>query len=610
MSSYIDPIQENIDGVRQLVSSELNKMDTSSNIEGAIGDFEDVLSLKLSDEELLDLSERWESDYVSYEAGIKRRQELNSKYLDGRIKDGNVDNASPITPSNLIFEATATFVPAALAKNPSPVVYPASNSQKAIEIAKDVKTMLQYHADVQVLKRKLGQMVWHWSVYFIGALKHGFDTKVQDIQTDITNPQNLILDPKATIDVYGNYTGDYLGERKECTGKELIDMFDDESNDQSSLSAEKIAYINTVCQGKLGTKVKYTEWWTNEYCFYTFKGIVLDKHKNQFWKYGKNARNHFGRPKMPYTFLSVFSLGKQPHDFTNLIEQNIPNQDLVVKRIDQIDRNLDVTNNSLAVSAENFTNETAKQASDAIQSGRPIIVPRGKSIDQAIQRLPASGFPSDAFEQLSDMTNRLRGVYGIQGITPSGLDQDRTVRGKIITSQQDASRIGGGIGDALEQVADNVFNWWVQLYYVFYNEKHYAAILGSNKAVEYITFSSNDISEKIVVSVAPNSMKPRDEITEINLATDRWATGAIDPISYMIAINDPDPMESAEKLVLWKANPQMYFQKYFNQSTAVQSMQDPENNQMELQGIDTNLSALPPNPSLSAVPINSQSMPQ
>ena len=71
---------------------------------------------------------------------------------------------------------------------------------------------------------------------------------------------------------------------------------------------------------------------------------MLDKHKNEFFNYdlkGKTTEenegeeevikghNHFAKPKMPYTFLSIFSLQEQPHDITNLIEQNISNQDQI-----------------------------------------------------------------------------------------------------------------------------------------------------------------------------------------------------------------------------------------------------------------------------------------
>lgn len=627
----MDPVQLNVLGVQQLVNSQVNKTfkNPQSDSEGVIGNYQHILSLDLDDDELLQLANLWESSYSTYEEKLKRRQELNYKYYLGRSEYAGGDT-DKVIPSNLIFEAQETFIPAALAKNPTPVVYPASPNPIGDTIAKNIKTMLQYHADTLVLRRKLSLVVRHWSTYFVGALKHGWDDSVEDISLDVILPSNLILDENASIDSYGNYTGAYLGERKKCTAQALIDLFSSEYS-PNKLSSEHVAFITASVDGKLGTEVKYTEWWTNEYCFYTYKGIVLDKHKNQFYNYDVTekqepteegeepeetvtpGKNHFGRPKMPYTFLGVFSTGQHPHDDTSLIEQNIPNQDLVLQRIKQINKNLNVSNNSLALSAENFNNETAKQASDAVEAGQPILVPRGKSIREAIERLPASNLPSDAFNQLQDMTNRLRSIYGTLGISGAGGVQEKTVRGQILNQQQDNSRIGGGIGDALEQVADNVFNWWVQMYYVFYDEPHYASILGRGRAAEYITFQNSDLTEKVIVSVAADSMRPHDEITEINQALDLANSGWLDPLSLFERLNDSDPKETAKRVVMWKTNPQQYMAIYFPdipppmpqmpQEGAVAPEQDiaPDMNE--------SLSANPASPELSQVPINSSGMP-
>src|SRR5690606_10519328 len=122
------------------------------------------------------------------------------------------DVASNIS-SNLIFEAEETFLPVALSKNPEPVVW-TDNTTEGNAVAKSVKTMLQYHADTLVLRQKLRLMTRHWSIYFLAVIKHGWDTVIDDITSDVINPQNLILDPEGTIDCYGDYTGEYLGERK------------------------------------------------------------------------------------------------------------------------------------------------------------------------------------------------------------------------------------------------------------------------------------------------------------------------------------------------------------------------------------------------------------
>jgi len=67
---------------------------------------------------------------------------------------------------------------------------------------------------------------------------------------------------------------------------------------------------------------------------------------------------------------------------------------------------------------------------------------------------------------------------GVQGITAEPQDEDQTARGMILNQSHDTSRIGGGIGMAVEQVADNVFNRLTQLYYVFYDEPTFCGNYG------------------------------------------------------------------------------------------------------------------------------------
>lgn len=583
--------------------------------EGVVGDYEKPLDLKMTDQELLLKARKWAETYRSYETGIKTRQERNEAYYKGKQNSGGPGVQDIPIASNLIFEATETFIPMAMAKNPEPVVW-ADNTAEGKALSNDIKTMLQYHADVLVLRSQLSLMVRHWSIYFLGVMKHGWDESVNDIKSEIILPKNLILDPHGIIDVSGNYEGKYLGEVKKCTAEDLIDLF-----------PEHKAYIVMSVEGLLGTQVQYTEWWTNEYCFYTFKDVVLDKHLNQNFNYSETkeeidefgnatkveipAQNHFAKPKMPYTFLSVYSTGEHPHDVTNLIEQNIANQNLVNKRIEQIDKNLDHSNNSLAVSAAYFTAETAKQAAQAMQKGNPVLVPaaKGESINGAVQRFPAPGFPNDAFNQLNDMSERLRSIYGTQGLGAPGQEDEKTVRGKIINQNLDSSRIGGGIGDRLEQISDTIFNWWLQLYFVFYDEPHEARILGRGRAVEYATLKASDFDRKIVVSVAPNSMRPKDELTEMNLAVDRWNNKSIDPIEYMKALNVADPIEEAKKLVMWLTNPQQYAMTYFPETQPVMPPGMGTGQEQDIApSTEGTLSEQPMAPSLAQVPMDAASM--
>lgn len=574
----LDPISLNVQGVSDLVSSRTNKVNNGvlSNDEGVDSEKEDILTLKLDDEELLKLRDQWESSYAGYEAGINKRQKANKAYYLGKQAEGTAIalNDQPLA-ANLLFEAEETFLPAALSKNPEPVVY-SDNTPEGNKLSNDVKTMLQYHADQLVLRRKLTQMTRQWSIYFLGVIKHGWNSDTKDITLDVRKIQDFIFDKDGTVDAYGDFTS-YLGERITVSAEKLCELF-----------PEHARYIKAKVEFKMGTDCVYTEWWTDEFCFVTFKDIILDKHKNEFYKYDQETtdqfglpttekgENHFAKPKKPYTFLSVFSLGEHPHDITGLIEQNIPNQNLVTKRTYQIDRNLSRNNNSIAYSENNFTQETAKQASNAFEKGNPVLVPQGGPIAEAIVRFPAEGFPDAAYKELEMNKDNLRSIFGIQGISAQKPTEDTTARGMILNQQYDNTRIGGGIGDALEQVADNIFNWQVQLYKVFYDEPHFAAIMGNQKAVEYVTLSAQDLNRQLIVSVSPDSLKPKDELTVMNQALSLWQEGALDPQTLLTILNFPDPKETAAQVWLYHTNPQLYGQMNFPElAQEIAQMQQP-----------------------------------
>lgn len=421
-------------------------------------------------------------------------------------------------------------------------------------------------------------MVRQWSMNLLGVLKPGIDPRVGDVAIDNRRIQDYVFDPDGFVDAYGDFSS-WFGERITVTAEKLIEEF-----------PEHEAYILEQCDNHLGTECTYTEWWPNdEYCFYTFKNKVLDKHKNQFFKYAEplrdvlgteitnpedgqpqmtQPRNHFAYPKKPGIFLSVFSLQEHPHDITSLVEQNIPNQNLISKRTEQIDFNVSASNNGYAFSEDNFNQETGKQASNARRKGNPILIPSGGPIDKAIMPLPAQELPAAVFTELEINKNNLRTSWGIQGITAEPQDEDQTARGMILNQAHDTSRIGGGIGEAIEQVADNVFNWLTQLYYVFYDEQHFAAVMGNAKAVEYVTLSNTELNRQLIVSVSPDSMKPKDEITNINLAQALFDKGAIGPKTLLKMVDFPDVDESAADGVLYRLDPMSYFQLNFPEYAA------------------------------------------
>lgn len=553
-------------GVTDLVESSTNKLGGigAGGNEGVTGEEIDVLKLSMDDEELLKLAHQRETQYSIYEAKIQPRQQENKRYYLG-IQGGGM--VSKNMAANLLFEAEETFLAAALAKNPEPVVY-SDNTDAGNQLSSDIKTMLQYHATTLKVRKKLQMMVRQWSIYHLGVLKFGWDKEIKEIKLETRKIQNFIFDPHRGVDAYGDFPS-WLGERITVTAEELVKRFPD-----------KKSYIRNEVQGRMGTPVTYTEWWEDDKTYCTFSETILDKSKNPHFNYEteeegefnlpvtKDGVNHFAKPKKPYVFLSVFSLEEQPHDLTGLIEQNIPQQNLITEQIYQGNKNIRLSNNSTAFSEDNFNQQTGKQAATAMENGDPILVPPGRPISEAIVKFAIQALPPSFFQFMENNMNNLRSIFGTQGITAQPPNEDSTARGMILSQQYDNSRIGGGIGDSVEGVAENIFNYFVQLYYKYYDEPHFASVMGQLAATEYIVLSNDKFSNggvplHMVISVSPDSMKPKDELTIMNQAMELWAQKAIDLKNLLTILQFPDPQETAAQAWLYNTNPQLYGQMNF-----------------------------------------------
>lgn len=557
------------------LGADINKTSLQDGEDSSISTLLPELRLDMTDEELVALKIKWEKSWHECEGDLSRRRKVSEEYWEGKHFASTQDQTRDGRPyaDNIIFEALETFLPIATRQNPEPVVS-GDTTERGEKVAFATQKMLARVADEQALKLKIKDAVRNWALYFVGAVKVGFSSLDNDITVTSLRPQKLVMDPEGTVTVQGQYTGDFIGEMRKEVAYSLVRKF-----------PAKKKFIEEHVHGMLGTVVQYMEWWTNDYVFWTLENEVLDKQKNPHWNYPEErgikddvgqpvldedgqprmealpAKNHFPYPRLPYFFLSVYNLGRRPYDVTSLIEQNIANQDMINKRVRQIDKNADNANNGVAVSGDFFTREEASQVSAALRNGGAIWVPRGPAAN-AVAKVSADALPGFIYQNLTDMRTELRNIFGTLGSTPAGTQTEQTVRGKIIVQQQDASRIGGGITEYIEQLADSVYNYMVQLMYVYYDEPHIASVIGRDNAKEIVQLSKGELAKvELNVSVKEGSLIPKDPLTKYNQAIDLWSAGAIDPLSFFSAIDHPNPREAAERLIAWKTNPQGFLQE-------------------------------------------------
>jgi hypothetical protein len=569
---------------------------TSGDSESFVSDLLPELELSMNDEELIELKRDWIKQWGPYKQEIEKKQLENENYWLGQ--QFTVDKGIRPLVDNLIFEALETFLPIATRPKADPLVE-GNNTEPGNALADKVRKMLIYITDILSYNLIVKQVTRYWALYMVGVMKVGWSMKENDITCVALRPQKLILDPKATIQEC-EYKGYYIGEELEDMASDLVLRF-----------PKKKAYIEDKVHDKMGTTVQYTMWTTDDYVFWTMEDEVLAKNKNPHWNYdteqplpadpftgqspidetGKPktqsvpGRNHFKNRKKPYVFLSVFNLGKHPHDDTNLVQQNLPLQDLINKRLLQIDKNADNTNGGLIVSGDAFTEKQAQEASKALRAGGAIWVPTG-NVNDTVKRDTGRPLPSFVYESLLDYRNELRNIFGIRGSTPQGTINEQTVRGKIIIKGQDSDRIGGGISTYLEQFSDKVFNWFVQMMYVYYDEIHFASVLGNERTQEYIQLVNSEFGGiKLQIGVKEGSMIPHDPLTKRNEAMDLWTAQGIDPITFFDRLEFPNPREAAKNLFLWKADPIALFPDLQAQQQQQMAQQQQQQDQMKQQQV-------------------------
>lgn len=523
--------------------------------------------------EIMKLVRLWKETYSVYYKDIEKGQKTSFDYWVG--KQRKFDDDSKDITDNLIFEAVETFLPIATKANPEPLVS-ADPSDIGQQIAKDVKVALVNWADGQMLRRKLARMTRGWLLNRVGVAKMGWNPITKTIELSVVNGKKMVFDKDGYIDEKGIFRGEYEGEKKQLTADKLIDMF-----------PKKTSEINKKCQNKLGTKLEYFEWWyRGSDVIFTLDDILLGKYKNPNWNYDGQetsidpmtnspvitefqGTNHLKERLSPYRYLSVFNTGEQPHDNTSLILQNIPLQDIINRREIQIERNVEGMNNGMVVNGEYFTEEQASQAASALRRGVAIRTNRGEP-SKAVLFPQKPPLPADVFNNLKDSRQELRNIFGTAGSNAEGLKSQESVRGKILVNQMDSSRIGGGVTEYIEQVADSIYNLAVQFMFVYYDEEHFITTAGSISGSQLIILKNDKfpLLKTLDITVKEGTLVPKDPLTQRNEAIDLWSANAIDPLSLYKKLDFPNPQEAARQLILWqmlqagKVTPEMYLPSF------------------------------------------------
>lgn len=552
---------------RLLGGQDRNESQEPEKHEGISSSLLPELELDKPDEEILEAIKAFQKDWEPYDVILKNKRRKNelswkNKLSEAGLSEDTDDFWNDNSSDNVIFESLETYLSNATKTHPEPVVSSPNVNESIVKFGKHVKDLLIFDIDRDKLKLKVKKSARFLELYYIGPVKLEFDVEENRIRSHAIRPHDLMLEKNSEIEG-GWYTGDMLAQRKEDSASKMVDMF-----------PKKKKFITSKANKKMQTKLGYLEVWTKEYRVFKMDDEILKKEKNPHFNYSKSVPtsvdeegeviredreplNHFVKPRIPYLFLSVHNLGLHPFDDTTLFEQALPYQRTIAKRNKQIDENVDGMNGGWIGDNKYFEEDTLQEAVQAIRDGDAVLAPQGSLTKESGNALDGA-----VYNDLADRRQRLKEMFGVIGLQPSGLKGEDTVRGKILAKGADGDRISGGINEFIEQQYDAILNYWVQMMYVYYTTDDLTRILGEKSAAEFMGLQEFMVNKELSVSIKEGSLIPKDDLTKRNEAIDLWSANALDLISLFKALDHSNPQEAAYAVWLFQNNPQQYFAEF------------------------------------------------
>ena len=531
-------------------------------------DTSDYYDINADEKELVKLANEWEVKWYTSEEFTKMKSIWEENY-DFWVGNHNAQYIGYLSGlygmskqliDNRLFVALETVLPIAGKQVPEALVEPDVKYPQDFdyEIANNTKNAINNIARVKKLRLVGKRALRNWALYHLGVAKIYYD-KDEGISFYNVNPANIIFDVNGYISETGEYKGEYIGERKKFTAKKLIELF-----------PAKEKEIKKIVNDKLGSVLFVSEYWYNDFVFWKYKNLFLCAKKNPYWNIKKS--NHFKKVKFPYVFLNVFNLGLSFFDDTGLIQQNIPLQQLLNKRLKQIDKNVDKLNTALVISGDSgLTKAQAREVIEAYEQGRGVYIQRGEP-SRVLGSLQVPSIPQDVYQQLQDMRIEIDNIFGTHAVMRGEPQKYVTATGIMLSRQGDENRIGL-IADALERFYNDIYNWIVQMLYVFEPEKIVTkeiSMFAKKRGKRSMLFST-----PLIVSVKENSLLPKDEITLRNTAFTLLQLGRLDPLSAFELLGMPDPKKYYERLIKFQQDPTLLLKEEVEQLTPNQTETPP-----------------------------------
>lgn len=495
----------------------------------------DTLELGKNDQELLKITQPYIDRGAKTKTMISSIYDENKRYYKGTGQ--NVESTS----DNRIFLSLETIIPIATASPAVPNVLPGNDDIDSLEFARNWEEVLMDIYKKAKVQKKMEKSIRHLSLARFTCLKAFYDSKKNSIGVKVCHPKRVTFSDDIDIDDGVPFVVETVSE----TASDLIVMF-----------PKKEKEIKEMVNNKMGSLVTYYEIWTDDFVVWRGEKIVFGSSRNPNWNFKSSGLNFLSSPRHPYFIANLFDLGESVLGSTSLIDQCKELQDSVNRTKGQIAMNAEIMNGKVIVFGVNGVTQEAIADIDWSDTTSAAYFKEGRPGD--ISRETGQALPGFIVEDMQDSRNEIDNMMGTHSTTRGERQGRETATGRLELKSSDRGRIDS-IGRRYEELFEDIFKYWTQLYKVHGNQKNTFRILGAEGAKKFIEINKKNINKKMRIEIIPGTLIPDDRQSRMNKTLSLANSQLIDPITTFRDLGYRNPEKMAENLWRWQNDPASLF---------------------------------------------------
>lgn len=468
---------------------------------------------------------------------------------------------------NRLFSSSRAILSYATGQLAKPEITPSKGDDVFLKGAEDIGSALYQHAADEQVEFKVRASVFNLITRKRGYLKLRWDDNVGlngDIITEVCNPEDII------IDRYAGYLQNpaKIYHRIRCSIDELCARFPDKQTEiLEAFSIRRGVYTQT------SRMITYFECWftfTNAdnmpdegvAWFIQEKKLILDKMLNPNWVRMKNRKkemeaNITSIPPKPFVTFNYINTGHSYIDETCLVEQALPLQEALNKRLRQISENADYTNGRWVASKKAFSQEDARNLIN--KGAKTVAMVDREDVSNALVNVAPNQLGAWVENTVADYRNEIDGMMGTPSQFKGASPDSQDTLGRDLMIKQQAGALQDDLVRSIQMAMEVYYKILLQMMRVYYTDDYWFQTKGGDGKYEFILLNGDKLDSNVKVGVQTDSTLPLDKPSIRATAMQLWSAGqAIDYKTFMEDLGLPNPEIRTERYLKSHIDPINY----------------------------------------------------